>query len=102
MEILEPELLKVGIKLNLSKCTAFVPNNDCNDTLDSRITKVKQVHGGLPALGSAYRGEFESLLGPYSLSAAPALKRLDRAKQLVTECTRFANEAMPEATLQSA
>ena len=41
--------------------------------------------GGLPALGSAYGGEFESMLGPYAVAAELARKRLDKAKLLAKE-----------------
>eukprot|EP00973_Karenia_brevis_P016171 2212709-Karenia_brevis.AAC.1 len=66
LEILVDDLAKAGMKLNLEKSAAFVPRSDRAGEKDASIMNVPQVHGGLPALGCAYGGDYESILGPYS------------------------------------
>ena len=59
------------------------------------------MHGGLPALEAFYSGEYESLLGAFSVTAEPAKKRLAAAKSLLQECASFTEEGHAIATRQS-
>jgi len=58
--------------------------------------------GGLPALGAAYAGEYEAVLGPYSVSSEPARRRLQAATELATQCAEYSLEAHAPATRQAA
>ena len=96
-------LAEAGAKLKVEKCAAFVPQRSRDGSgHHPDITSVKQVFGGLPALGAAYGGDYESLLGPFSTAAEPARKRLDAAKALLQECAGFAEEGHAIATRQAA
>ena len=61
LAVLEEELARINLRLNLAKRAAYVPERS-EQSLGPRpaITKLKQLEGGLPALGSAYGGEFET------------------------------------------
>ena len=100
--ILSEELALAGMRLNIGKSAAFVPEKDREGARDTLITSVPQVSGGLPALGCAYGGEFEALLGPHSVAAAPARRRLEHAKGLAAECAAYRREGGPVATWQAA
>ena len=103
MAILREELAKVGLKLNLDKSAAYTPARSAVAAgPDERIRSVPQVEGGLPALGSAYGGDFESVLGPYATAAEPAWKRLTRAARLANECSKYRDEVRPESSTQAA
>ena len=69
---------------------------------DPSITSVEQMDGGLPALGAAYAGEFEAVLGAFSVAAGPANARLSGAQDLAAQCADFAAEAHPSDTRQAA
>ena len=72
-----------GTKLKLEKCAAFVPQYDRDGGSEHpAISSVKQVHGGLPALGAAYSGDYESLLGVFSVAAEHTKERTSRRKDL--------------------
>ncbi|CAK0840857.1 unnamed protein product, partial [Prorocentrum cordatum] len=103
LAILEDELARISLKLNLDKSAAYIPERSVNGLgTDPAITKLKQVEGGLPALGSAFGGEFETELGVYSVAAQPALRRLASARHLAKECARFRGEGREEASWQAA
>eukprot|EP00959_Pyramimonas_sp_CCMP1952_P000323 6362-Pyramimonas_sp.AAC.1 len=53
--ILEDDLARINLKLNLSKSAAYIPERSEKGLgPDPAITKLQQLEGGLPALGSAY------------------------------------------------
>ena len=67
-------LALAGTKLKVEKCAAFIPSlsrEGCEP--HPCVTSVKPVTGGWLALGAAYGGECESLLGPYSVAVEPAV-----------------------------
>ncbi len=67
----------MGLQLQRSKCKAWIRNATAiNDALNA---VVPQVLDGIPLLGSALEGDLETHLGPYDISAGPALGRLTRA-----------------------
>ena len=98
IEVVEQELSSIGLKLNLDKCACYVP---ARSEPSEAITAIPQVFGGLPALGSAYAGEYETRIGQDSVAAAPARKRLAAAKTLAQECAKFRREGRDAATLQA-
>ena len=103
LAILREELAQIGLRLNFQKCAAYIPerSRDGSGPTDL-ITSIPQVQGGLPALGSAYGGEFETKLCAEAVAAEPARKRLNAAKRLAAECARFRREHRPEATTHAA
>ena len=74
----------------VEKCAAVVPqrSRDGSGNHPSN-TSAKQVVGGLPALGAAHSGDYESLLPSYSVGTEPAVKRLEVAKGLLKERACF-------------
>ncbi len=89
--------------LNLDKCKAYVPAcSQEGEGTHPAITSIEQVSGGLPALGAAYGGTYEAVLGPYTLASEPARKRLEAARSLAQECANYAVESHAPSTLQSA
>ena len=99
----EASLRLLHVPLNRAKCKAFVPARGRSGLgPHPSITAIEQVEGGLPALGAAYAGEYEAVLGPYSLSSEPARKRLAAAVELAQECAEYAMEAHAPATRQAA
>ena len=57
-------------ELNLEKCKAYVPACGRNgDGHHDAIQSIQQTPGGLPALGAAYGGAYEAVLGPYSVAS---------------------------------
>ena len=101
--IVAEELAVAGMALNLHKSSAFIPACDREGSGDDpRINSVPQVTGGLRALGSAYGGDFEVLLGPAALPAEPAQQRLAQAAQLANELGKYRMDGRPDATLQAA
>ena len=101
--ILSEELRDVGLQLNLAKCACYVPERGEQGLgEDTRITCIPQVPDGLPALGSAYCGEYAALLRSDGAATAPARKRLDAARLLAAECASYSKEQWPEATHQAA
>ena len=101
--VITEELKAANLVLNLDKCAAYIPERSARGLgPDPRITSIPQVEGGLPALGSAYAGDFEAVLGPHAVSAEPARRRLERALTLAKACARYRDEDRPEASLQAA
>ena len=93
----------LGCALNMEKCKAYVPERDqAGSGPDPTITCIEQVEGRLPALGAAYGGTYESVLGPYSVVSAPARARLVSAIALAQECANFAVESHAPATRHAA
>ena len=85
-----------GIRLNLDKCAVFLPQwSDTNASDNPVIKSVKQVRGGLPALGSAYAGDYAATLGPRSIAAAQAHERLSAALLSAQRCARFSTLGLP-------
>ena len=101
VQVLADELGEAGLKLNLSKSAALVPESDRDGTEPSCIRTVPLVRGGLPALGCAYGGEYETVLGPYSVAVEPARKRLQQAEVLAAECAKYRHHGCPDATWQA-
>ena len=90
-------------KLKVEKCAAFVPQRSRDGSGNHlSITSVKQVVGGLPALGAAHSGDYERWLGPYSVATEPARKRLEVAKGLLKERACFCEQGHAVATRQAA
>ena len=90
-------------ELNKEKCKAYVPQRDQQRLgPDPAITSIMQVEGGLPALGAAYGGTYESILGPFSVASGPARERLQVATHVAQECAKFAVESHAPATKQAA
>lgn len=103
VDIVQTELNAVGAELKLEKCAALVPAWDREGKgSHPSILSVPQVSGGLPALGAAYGGDFEALLGPVGVAAAPARKRLEAAIALADACAEFAVEHHAQPTRQAA
>ena len=101
--IVSEEMGKAGLRLNLSKSAAYIPARSiAAQGPDEQITSVPQVDGGLPALGCAYAGEFEAILGPYAVAAEPARRRLEKAVALAKECARYSSEGRSESSWQAA
>ena len=99
LAIVREELRNIGLELNLSKCAAYIPaRSQAGEGPDNRITSLPQVSGGLPALGSAYGGEFESVVGPLAVAAEPATRRLRAAKELASECGKYRHGQEPESS----
>ena len=104
MALVEEHALQfLHVALNRAKCKAYVPQRS-RDGLgpDPCITAVEQAEGGLPALGAAYGGEYEAVLGPYSVSSEPARRRLCAATELAKQCAEYTLEAHAPATRQAA
>ena len=83
------------LSLNCDKCHAYVPSWDQEDSRPANYSSVIQsvpvCFYGLPALGCAYAGEFETVLGPFAAAAEPARKRLENARHVAEECKRIAH-----------
>ena len=76
-----------GLLLEPTKCHSWIPSaTRITPLLDS---VVQQDLRGLPLLGSAAEGEFESMLGPFALHSTPILKRLDNATALTNALLRM-------------
>ena len=97
-----------GHKINLSKSEIYMPcldsisTRDLPDSLRSFASKLRRSVGGVRALGSAAQGQFESILGPYQLSAAPAQARLHRAVEYARRLKEFVVEANDDHCLHTA
>ena len=103
MEVVRSTLGKIGIKVNLDKSAVYVQPGSRAARADTfPVLTVPRALGGLPALGSAYAGEFETVLGPEAAQAEPARKRLLQAKRLAEACTSFKEAGLPIASLQPA
>ena len=77
-------------KLNKEKCKAYVAaRSHAGDGPDPPTTSIEQVEGGLPALGAAHGGTYETILGPYSVASELARKRLKEATDLASECANL-------------
>ena len=73
-------LAERGLMLEQTKCHAWIPSaTSVQPALDAVITQDLR---GIPLLGSAAEGEFESFLGPFALHSDPLIKRVDRARSL--------------------
>ena len=93
----------LGTELNRAKCKVFIPERSQQGLGNHpSISSVEQVEGGLPALGSAYAGEFEAVFGPYSVASEPARKRLATARVLAEQCAEYSLETHAAATKQAA
>ena len=93
----------LGTQLNRDKCKVYIPERSVRGAPPHpAIKSIEQTVGGLPALGAAYNGEFEAVLGPFSLASEPARKRLEAAVFLANQCAEYAIEAHAPATRQSA
>ena len=75
-------LLHRGLHLEQTKCRSWIPS--ATEVLPTLNSVVVQDLSGLPLLGSAAEGEFESCLGPFALHSAPVQKRLDNARLLTS------------------
>ena len=73
-------LAQRGLRLEQTKCRSWIPS--ATEVLPELNSVVAQDLSGLPLLGSAAEGEFESHLGPFALHNAPVQKRLDNARLL--------------------
>ena len=94
---------RAGMLLNLEKSAAYIPDRSVQGLgPHPAIESIPQVVGGLPALGAAYGGAYEAVLGPYAVAVEPAKKRLDTAKKLAAECAAFATEGHTSATRHAA
>ena len=99
----EASLRLLHVRLNRAKCKAFVPARGRSGLgPHTSIIAIEQVEGGFPTLGAAYAGDYETVLGPYSLSSEPARKRLAAAVELARECAEYAMAAHALATRQAA
>ena len=98
IDVLESCLARIGLKLNQAKCAAYVPAwRQASSDGDQVIRSIPVVHGGLPALGSAYAGEFEAVVSENKVKTAPAERRLEEALRLAAECAKFAHDSSPNA-----
>ena len=93
----------LGCQLNLDKCKVYLPARSAAGLgPHPAINSIEQVQGGLPALGAAYGGAYEAVLGPFSVAAGPARKRLEVATQAAKECAAYAHEVHKDSTRQAA
>ena len=87
----------------MDKCACCVPETSRDGTgPDERIQTIEQVVGGLPALGAAYGGMYESVLGPFSVAAEPARKRVEKACVMAAKCGAYAKAGHAMSTRQVA
>ena len=63
-----------GLLLEPTKCHSWIPSATRITPLLDNV--IQQDLRGLPLLGSAAEGEFESMLGPFALHSEPILKTL--------------------------
>ena len=93
------------LSLNSSKCCAHVPawvgQVEAREYLANKIQSVQVNFDGLPALGSAYAGDFEAVLGHFSVQAEPARNRLQTARKIVEECKEMACSKHDTASKQA-
>ena len=95
-------LKEAGHELRDPKCAAFYPALDhLAWTADRPLpegaaqltSKVRRSLGGLPLLGTAAQGAWETALGPYAAVAQPAAKRATAAITACNEAARYAASA---------
>ena len=98
--ILVAELATDGLRLKAPKCSVYVPAATAPDPALAAI--LPQRFDGLPLLGSAVDGEFETFLGPYGLSLQPTQKRLAVALGLARDLKELAAATLRCPTLQVA
>ena len=93
----------LGTELNREKCKAYIPERSAAGLgPHPEITAIEQTEGGLPALGAAYGGDFETVLGPFSVASEPARVRLHAATDLAEACGMYAEETHTKATRHAA
>ena len=103
LRILQEHLRAIGLRLNFQKCACYIPAQDKAVAAEEQLIKsIEMVRGGLPALGSAYAGEYAALLGREALASAPGKKRLEEAHLLAQECAKYGKECRADDTKQAA
>eukprot|EP00972_Heterocapsa_arctica_P029474 4340605-Heterocapsa_arctica.AAC.1 len=94
------QLLRAGLSLVPHKCNAYIPSASAPD---ARVAAhVNQRFDGLPLLGTATQGAFESFLGPYALALEPALRRVERAETLAARLRCLATSTLACPSVQPA